>query len=122
MKQICLVDDALESWHWFPRHDKSCRQRPLCTCQHEPQHPGIHGPEYCNGTNTPLRWFVKREETETALVKSIVSAVQVLDVRSDVLVLIRRPREVIRESSSSEGDGSLGLDTSRSPDSSNEGA
>ena len=59
------------------------------------------------------RRFVKCEGIETALVKSVISTVQVFDVRGDVLVLVRRPREVIRESSSGDVDGGLGLDTSR---------
>ena len=61
---------------------------------------------------TLQRWLPKCEETETALVKSIVITVQVFDVCGDVLALVRRPREVIRESSSGDVDGRFGLDTS----------
>jgi len=110
-----MIDDTLESWRWFPRRDESYHRRPLCTCWHEPQHPGIHDLEHCKMINKHVlqRRFIKCEETETALVKTIVSTIQVFDVRGDVLVLVRRPGEVIRESSSGEVDGRLGLDTSR---------
>ena len=65
-------------------------------------------------------WFAEGENTETALVESVISTVQVLDISRDVLVLVGRPRKIIRETSSRKGDSGLRLDAGRSSNSSNE--
>ena len=61
------------------------------------------------------------KETEIALVESVVSAAQLIEISTDGPSLVRRLGEVSRKSSSRETDCCLGANTSRPSDGSNEG-